>query len=717
MATKNIRRETKKAADTYDDDIDKLWKILATASPEDTKKIISRLGEAEMLALRTRKNPYKLKSSVYQNHNSKILAFNIINLRKEYLRRLSMTSLIGFTFRMCDEWMPTEVDGKYSDDYISQNDSKFAKFFNEKSEALKRTRPIEISRQRIAGLNARIANTEDKVESKKLHRELLLEQVRLSKYSLFFANKEKESTKTQLDIEAVELDRTKAVNTSEQKRVKTITKKLELRVEFEGSDSHNALLAYYKKNPGAPLPDYDDDYLEDIKKVKLSKFDKLGSVDDLKMRLENKQSNLVIIEKQIVKVQNKIDEIKAYYDELTEKSTYYSAQIREIKATYDKHFKSERKHPFDSIVIKEYELDDDEYDTVISETKEILGIKKTREEWHEKQQNIVNSFLTEYFVYNPDNHVQCSYAPNYDDKFRTPLKEAWIKKASDSISEERYNTILEKHKEDVNKMRVVAETSYERSLIPPDDTFFRWKRYEENNYEEIRQATDDIYSEKSDLEYTIVPLEVFEGSDMDELKVQYEIWQRKYSEEFEGDVFQATFGVHNFLAPWEQNREKREFYTKKSEILKRIIDQSEKDAKIGQRLNKQRAEKGKKRNEQKEGPHDPALANVAGNELLREGGAKPLSEMDDIFTTEKLQKSNNPEESTKDEIEVGFVNIRPQRRRKGGRRKNAGTTEVGKFHIPTEKPLPGSATVMKPTDLHKKMAEDDLKSLINDSKN
>ena len=66
-------------------------------------------------------------------------------MREVYARRFAMTSMIGFTYQMKDEWEPEdEIGGVCGDDLVSQNDPAFANIFNEKNDKLLKNRPIEI---------------------------------------------------------------------------------------------------------------------------------------------------------------------------------------------------------------------------------------------------------------------------------------------------------------------------------------------------------------------------------------------------------------------------------------------------------------------------------------------------------------------------------------------------------------------------------------------
>lgn len=73
-----------------------LQELLDELSPEN----IADLPEEVILGLRKKLNPY---GRTIQG-SDKILTFSYIDLRKEYLEKFLVTSLIGFLNRMCDEW-------------------------------------------------------------------------------------------------------------------------------------------------------------------------------------------------------------------------------------------------------------------------------------------------------------------------------------------------------------------------------------------------------------------------------------------------------------------------------------------------------------------------------------------------------------------------------------------------------------------------------------
>lgn len=718
------REETAVAGKELDDDLTKLWNIMQNADAKTREKIIKNLPEKTVYLLRTKSNPYK--KPVYKGNKNKLLCFNVINLREKYLQRLAMTSLIGFTYRMLDEFEPPGAK-----EFESQVDAKFAKVFNVRQAEAIRSLPEKRYREIIKRLRTEIAESSADVDAVKLkltYHDFYLNQAKLNVHSQHYLGKDRDAVKLKLDMERVDLDRAETIKKTIERRLVVAERKRGLKAIFDKTPDGVANLKKLEQEPAkherGEIPDYAH---EDPVKCILTDFDKTISIESFDKIISNRKNDAKLIEDDLVKLNTRCNEFQTEFDSLNERIKRLIAQFRQLKTDYNKHFKPDSTHPLD-VELKPYELSDNEYDEIVQQTKKEVGIEKTREEFIEERRSHVQDFLDEYFVYNPDNHVQCAYKPNYDDPLRTPLKTAWVKYHEDG-DQESYQSSLDQYNKRVEEYRVIKEAEHERKLIPPDDTFFRWQRYVDNNYEELRQATDDIYCEKSDVEFSIVPLATFEGP-AEEIEVQAAEWQRKYAEEFEGDVYQATFGVHNMLGSWSQNRERRDFYTKNSEILKRIIQQNEDDQKMGKRLMKERSDKKRKENETETGEHASGLKDYrkqrhAGPSGLDSAGARYMEDIDKTKSAipDRARRTqadsivsdlqNDKQESTKDEVEIGWHNIRPDRRRG---RVRAGKTETGKFHIPTDRDDPAKGYVMKPGDMHKHIGVSEMKEFVSKTK-
>lgn len=690
------------AEDSYNEDLDKLWKILQNCSAEHAQKIVSQLDAHTLTQLRTRKNPYK--TPVVSKGKNRVLAFNVINLREKYIQRFTMTSLIGFVYRMLDEWEPPSE--KYS---VSINDAEFANRLNPVIQQFRDGYPIALTAGHVMVLRESLGLApresfyklkkfveyesvfEDVLENAKkavmnmTHEQKLtalnLETAKQVKHKIFLYRKKIDALAVSQTGKTAELEAAKTSLESAKRNLAVVKRKLVLRTAFESSKEQEVFIAITREMERVGgVYEAIFDYEIPVEKLTLRDFDKNMQLAEWEKRFDNHQATFSAAVSRLEKCEEAVKVISETIAKITEKISVIKSASKKLNLSKVK------------VVMKEYELNDEQYQICVNEVKSAMGIKKTREEFHQKRQDVVQSFLNEWFQYNPDIHVQSAYKPNYDDSTRVPLKTAWEEYQKGSITHAEYLKHVQDVDDELKKKQVLIEETHERSVIPPDDSFFRWQRYIDNNYECLRQATDDIYAEKSDLEFSLVPLEVFEGTD-EEIMLDASTWQRKLAGEFESDVFRAKFGQHNLLGSWEQNRERRDFYTKESEIIKRIVQQNEDDQKLGRRLMKQRIEN--KKSENKKSGAEPGLEiykEASGNKM--ENLAKTTNDMRykssiKNITEKDLSGVDNLKQSKSNEVEVGFFNIKPiGKSRRSKIAQKLGSIQSGKFHIPSESEMP-----------------------------
>lgn len=257
---------------------------------------------------------------------------------------------------------------------------------------------------------------------------------------------------------------------------------------------------------------------------------------------------------------------------------------------------------------------------------------------------IVKEFLEEFFQFNPDEHVRSGYRPNRADKVRkpveTPAADLAIKhlKATDkqfAAREALYEDVAKAtsanatgnsvdDKANIDKAKpepkvkvvivngkkklvrtqapdkikdvdpTVAEAT--REFIPPHDMFGRFKLYLTSNYEQIRDAVQDLYCEKPDLELAINPYSWHDTLD------EADTFKKQHKNEVIAEVFTAHSGKWNFFDTFKEQRESANFYNDNTIVLEEIIKQLERDEKLGQDMMKKTVAKKKKTNELLEGP-------------------------------------------------------------------------------------------------------------------
>jgi hypothetical protein len=706
----------------YETDLKDLWNILISLPPDKQKELVDKIPESLLNVLRTSKNPFN--KSVMVKNDDRILAFNFINLKEKYLRRFSMTSLIAFIYRMCDEYKP-KIDKNLK--LESENSAKYADLYNPLLKKLKFDRPNAlcdtiVDKCKIAGaikLLEKDPTKDDKEEIKKIFASL---PVKALTYFVCVDKKCKHNleqlkkTRDAINNEAVRNEKETTLNEAQLEthklRVLFVTKKKDL-IEKYLADK----LAHPENYKNENLPKYaempteerkkDDPYHGlDKKKIEaaiLTPSDKSRPQKVWEKELSLRKKEVQIFEDKLKALQLKTNafgtELKKNNDEI-DKFNKISLQNEKLCLIVnpDLHKKIQE------IKNEEYQPTEEEFLALRDKVKLILGVQKTEEEYIDEKRDIIYDFLNEYFSYDPDNHVKCAYKPNYEDEFRTPIINLTTAKINGKLTPAEYNKRMDIVKTKIKKYRETKEQNYATSVLPPSDTFARLDRYVENNYEELRQATDDIYGEKSDLEVMIVPQEVFSGRDAEE---QADMWQRKYAAEFESDIYRAHFNQWTFISPWAQNREKRNFYTKNSEIIKRIIEQSESDSKMGRDLMKKRKEAEKKRNIDEVGPDDPGLFDrkkEVGSELEKYGVDGKI---------DKLPSSST--DANAKEQEINWIHMKPQRK-KGGHGFRAETT-AGHFNIPEEEPSKDSqGFLMGPEQSQKQQAEGELLNTIEETK-
>jgi len=260
---------------------------------------------------------------------------------------------------------------------------------------------------------------------------------------------------------------------------------------------------------------------------------------------------------------------------------------------------------------------------------------------------IVKEFLEELFQYNPDVHVRSVYKPQPKDIARgiidTPaanlaihelkkenaqfreqmieydriqkivaMRESMYSTNDDSINNSKsksnaINNLIAKKiilpdvhyanvdynamsSEDKNLLRTACE------MIPPEDIYYDFRLYFEENYDKLREAVLYLYSEKPEFDIAINPYSWHETEE------EAEDFQKKHSNEVIADIFTATSGKWNLVAPFQKVREAAKYFNENTTILEEITKQIESDAKLGKDLMERKVKYRKKKNIEESGP-------------------------------------------------------------------------------------------------------------------
>lgn len=169
------------------------------------------------------------------------------------------------------------------------------------------------------------------------------------------------------------------------------------------------------------------------------------------------------------------------------------------------------------------------------------------------------------------------------------------------------------------------------AVVPPQDTFHRWNYYSEVNMEALRAATAAIYSDQPDLDFAFLPYRALQGSE-EQIDAEFETLRDEIQEDIVSDLKLALFGKWTLLADFAENRRRINFMNKHTDVLKRILDRHAEDKKLGEDLMKKRVYKAKAKNIEEAGPDAPGLAEYASTH-----GAKGMGAQKVISAEERLR--------------------------------------------------------------------------------
>jgi hypothetical protein len=145
-------------------------------------------------------------------------------------------------------------------------------------------------------------------------------------------------------------------------------------------------------------------------------------------------------------------------------------------------------------------------------------------------------------------------------------------------------------REDRNLLRTVCE------MIPPEDIYYDFRLYFEENYDKLREAVLYLYCEKPEFDVAINPYSWHETEE------EAEDFQKKHAGEVITDIFTAASGKWNLIAPFKKVREAVKYFNENTTILEEITKQIENDAKLGKELMERKVKQRKKQNIKESGP-------------------------------------------------------------------------------------------------------------------
>lgn len=614
------------------EDIENLWKQLI----DDPEKIYrdKSIDNDTLIKLSKKINPYSYQKPISEDETtsdiSKVALLSYTNLDEDYQRRFQMTSLVGFIFRMFDEYNVDEVDRQWNT--ASESDKKFRD---------KETYSM-MSYERMEA-NTKIIN----------------------KYIREYKSKMDEYNE-QLDALKKVKEAGKKVDPKDEADLHTYYEKKFLAIRFilnhhisdMGDDSKRrleTLVENCNKNPNILSMTIDD--AEKDAKILDTVVEEYNAVRQKAELLKNKILAIEVADGEVEESDRKL--LKTFEQDLLKLNYKVSQEFirfgEEAKYRQDATVRVCSKYPDIMETIRDSGYKPKEKDTII-----------TLPEYYIKEQ--IGTFLKKYFEYNPDEHVRSSFDEDklskdsrYDqhDPSRPTMKLLKAKSETNDTdlkeileNRETYNSVmyLLNKKPDLLKTLANDPDGYREKLtpireanelvehIPPADTFHRWGYYSEVNMEEIRNVVSTIYHEKPLLDFALIVYDTFEGND-EEIKAFKKKWVAKHNEELCSDLKVVKFDNWTMLGNFKENRKEIDFFNRHTEVLRRIMDKHEEDKKLGKDLMMKRVKKTKAKNV-KEAGRDAEIMKEYMSQVqnLADLGAKRALTNDEQREIEAAQK-------------------------------------------------------------------------------
>ena len=285
-----------------------------------------------------------------------------------------------------------------------------------------------------------------------------------------------------------------------------------------------------------------------------------------------------------------------------------------------------------------------------------------------KAKDIIYDFLKHWLNFDPSIHVRSGYKPELFKKsiedlqpnipteklhtvFKCPDILPHHREAMDYINKSQYNRSVAaaairdddladvikyaiQHADEFKKYLLTvppnSDTKFATEIIPPQDTFHRWRYYNSVNYEEIRTITEILYPERPDLDWAIALWKVFEGT-QEEVNIEFDKYCQRYQEEMPSSIKALEMGAWSILGDFKENRKNMQFYNKNTEVIKRILDRHTEDSKIGAELMYNRVRTLKAKDIELNGPDAEELSNYqqsATNNAATAGATKVISKIE-----------------------------------------------------------------------------------------
>ena len=172
--------------------------------------------------------------------------------------------------------------------------------------------------------------------------------------------------------------------------------------------------------------------------------------------------------------------------------------------------------------------------------------------------------------------------------------------------------------------------------VPPADTFERFRFYTDVNFDALREITHTLYHTKPGMEATLSVHKHLHGTD-DDIRAQYDQFVDYNQDTLLTSIRLVPMGPWILMASFKENRKKVHFYNRQTDIIRRIMDQHASDAKLGKDLMRKRINVQKAKNIREEGADASGLEQYRGTTGGKMGGAEKVISKEQMKRLEKAK--------------------------------------------------------------------------------
>lgn len=597
-------------------------------SPETVDKIINKLEKSEE-DFKDFKNIYSFTNKK-EGHNEVILSFT--NLQDKYNRRLVMTSLVSFIFKVLDEYtidkeerfyIPEQYDIKDTDPFKSTELKEYIQLIDSLNCELEN---VEKNYNELLG--SKEDNNKELYELEKQRAALTYTLTMLIKRQGIKADAKFENTRKEADKFPDVRKNTKRRNYLPE------IKEFEFPEKKAKNIIYNFLRTYFEFDPSIHVKSSLDEVKTSIDQ-ELQKPIVISDNTKLDFETLGIEPNIIEKDKPFVDILRKTDTSRLMSLCILQNRGTHRAILKAIE--HSKVFKEMfnvkldyNEWPFPK-KLNHSENDNEFVDRkYYKKTKAYKENKKNileKEKEQNENQKVIDRWTGESTI--PYLNVPISFEETlkvltYDDKLFMAF--SYI-----INNEDIYDAIREMIEQPAKYLVYLGVVKNIKDIkIPPRDTFHRWDYYTSVNYEELVVITEAIFPEKSYTSCVIAVWDVLTGETKEECDKQYEEFCKKYEDRMFA-VQRADLGTWCFFGDTKTNRQVINFYNNNTTILKSIADRVVEDQKLGAALMKNRVVHTKARNIEEHGPDAPGLKQYRatqssdGKDLISKGAERVIS--------------------------------------------------------------------------------------------